>query len=70
MEMATSSFEFSFHDVMYRQIDGVAMVSLLGPALANIFAGYYESKHFQTTSKPEIYYRYMNDTFVVFSNED
>ena len=41
-----------------------------GPALANIFVGYYESKLFQTTSKPEMYYRYMDDTFVVVSNED
>ena len=46
------------------------MGSPLGPALANIFVGYYESKLFQTTSKPEMYYRYMDDTFVVFSNED
>ena len=55
MEMATSSVEFSFNDIMHRQIDGVAMGSLLGPALANIFVGYYESKLFQTTSKPEMY---------------
>ena len=64
--MVTSSVEFSFNDIMHRQIDGVAM----GSPLANIFVGYYESKLFQTTSKPEMYYRYMNDTFVVFSNED
>ena len=70
MEMATSSVEFSFNDIMHRQIDGVAMRSPLGPSLANIFVGYYESKLFQTTSKPEMYYRYMDDTFVVFSNED
>ena len=70
MEMATSCVEFSFNDIMHRQIDGVAMGSPLGPALANIFVGYYESKLFQTTSKPEMYYRYMDDTFVVFSNED
>ena len=44
--------------------------SFLGTALANDFVGYYESKLFQTTSKPEMYYRYMDDTFVVFSNED
>ena len=42
----------------------------MGSPLANIFVGYYESKLFQTTSKPEMYYRYMDDTFVVFSNED
>ena len=69
MEMATSSVEFSFNDIMHRQIDGVAMGSPLGPALFNIFVGYYESKLFQTTSKPEMYYRYMDDTCVVFSNE-
>ena len=70
MEMATSSVEFSFNDIMHRQIDVVTMGSPLGPALANIFVGYYESKLFQTTSKPEMYYRYMDETFVVFSNED
>ena len=70
MEMATSSVEFSFNDIIHRQIDGVAMGSPLGPSLANIFVGYYESQLFQTTSKPEMYYRYMDETFVVFSNED
>ena len=34
------------------------------------FVGYYESKLFQITSKPKMYYRHMDDTFVVFSNED
>ena len=70
MEMATSSVAFSFNDIMHLQIDRVAMGSPLGPALANIFVGYYESKLFQTTSKPEMYYRCMDDTFVAFSNED
>ena len=70
MEMATSSVEFSCNDIMHRQIHGVTMGSSLGPALANIFVGYYESKLFQTTSKPKMYYHYMDDTFVVFSNED
>ena len=70
MEMAASSVEFSFNDIMHRQIDGLAMGSPLGPALDNIFVGYHESELFQTNSKPEVYYRYMDDTFVVFSNED
>ena len=70
MEMAISSVEFSFNDIMYRQIDGVAMGSPLGPALTNIFVGYYETKLFQTISKPAMYYRYMDDTFVVFNNEN
>ena len=31
---------------MYKQTDGVAMGSPLGPAVANIFVGYYEKKLF------------------------
>ena len=42
----------------------------MGSPLANIFVGYYESKLFQTTSKPEMYYLYMDDTFAVSSIED
>ena len=70
MEMATSFVEFSFDDIMHCQIDRFTMGSPLGTALTNIFVGYYESKLFQTTSKPEMYYCYMDDTFAVFSNED
>ena len=43
MKTATTSVEFSFNKIMYRQINGVAMGSPLGPALENIFVGYYES---------------------------
>ena len=41
---ATTKVEFIFNDTMYRQTDGVAMVSPLGPVLANIFVGYYERR--------------------------
>ena len=69
MKIATSSVEFSFNNCVYRQIDGVAMGSSLGPALANIFVGFYESKLFDKISKPQIYYRYVDDTFALFQNE-
>ena len=36
MNVATTSVEFSFNNKMYKQIDGVAMGSPLGPALGQI----------------------------------
>ena len=44
MKIVTSSVEFSFNNCMYRKIDGVAMGSPLGPALANMFVEFYEPK--------------------------
>ena len=40
MRLATSGVELSFNDKIYRQTDGVAMGSPLGPALANILVGF------------------------------
>ena len=37
MKSATFSVEISFNNTMYKQTDGVAMGSPLGPALTNIF---------------------------------
>ena len=70
MQLATSSVEFSFNNNMHRQIDGVAMGSPLGPALANIFVGYQEAKLFNIAKRPLVYFRYVDDTFAVFNNEE
>ena len=70
MQTATSSAEFSFNNIMHRQIDGVAMGSPLGPSLANIFVGYYKALLFKRVNKPLMYYRYVDDTFAVFNDED
>ena len=40
----TRGVEFSFDNMMYRQVDGVAMGSPLGPILANMFLGHCESR--------------------------
>ena len=45
------------------------MGSLLGPALANIFVGYYEEKLFPQTQKPPTYFRFVDNTFAIFDHE-
>ena len=62
MESATSSVAFSFNDTMYKQTDGVAMGPPLGPALVNIFVGYFESKLFSRVQKPTVCFWYVDDT--------
>ena len=69
MKSATSLVEFSFNNSMYKQTDGVAMGSPLGPALANIIVGYCEKKLFSQTQKPPTYFRYVDDTFAIFNHE-
>ena len=53
---------------MYRQTDGVAMGSSLGPVLANICVGYYEARLFQNIQKPISYFRYVDDIFIPHIN--
>ena len=69
MQTATKSADFSFNNVMYRQIDGFAIGCFLGSALANIFVGYYESLLFKRVKKPLMFYRYLNNTFAIFDSE-
>ena len=45
------------------------MGSPLGPALANIFVGYQEVKLFNIVKRPLVHFRYVDDTFAVFNNE-
>ena len=45
------------------------MGSPIGPALANIFVGFYEEKLFSQTQKPPKYFRYIDDTFAIFDHE-
>lgn len=60
------SAEFNFNKIMYRQIDGLAMGSPLGPTIANIlvFDGFFEQALLLRI--PSIMLDYVNDTFFVF----
>ena len=69
INFATSSVEFSFNNIMYRQIDGVAMGWSLGPTLANICVGFCESNLFIKIDHTPIYYRDVDDTFCLFKCE-
>ena len=62
----TRGVEFSFNNSMYRQVDGVAMGSPLGPIPANIFLGHCEPR-IPEEHWPEFYRRYVDDTFSIFS---
>ena len=58
---------------MYKQIDGIAMGSLLGPSLANAFLWDYEKLWLDSCPpefKPVVYRRYVDDIFVLFKSKD
>ena len=67
MNMVTSGVEFSFENVMYRQIDCVAMGSPLGPVLANIFVSYCESL-VPKCKWPAVYCRFVDDSWSYFQS--
>ncbi|XP_046860898.1 deleted in malignant brain tumors 1 protein-like [Xenia sp. Carnegie-2017] len=61
MMAATKGVEFSFDDTMYKQIDGVAMGSPLGPVFANISVGYHECKMLASSDFPDVlWYKHFN----------
>ena len=61
--------EFSFNTEMYKQLEGMAMGSPVWPTLANILVDFNESKFFDNTVKPDVYFKYVDDTFIIFGSE-
>ena len=61
IKMVTSDVQLSFNIETYSQIDDLAMGSLLGPTLANIFIGYLESKIVEDLTLQVVYIRYVDD---------
>ena len=67
LEFATKKSHFTFDWPYYDQIDGVAMGSLLGPVLANIFMCHFEESWLTNNQfRPSIWFWYVDDTFTFF----
>jgi hypothetical protein len=62
----TSTY-FCFDGQYYEQNDGVAMGSSLSPVIANFYVEDFEKTTIeQATHKPACWYRYVDDTFVIW----
>ena len=73
LSWATQKSYFMFNGILYKQKDGVAMVSGLGPTMANVFLSLYEMKWLEQCPnkfKPVFYIRYFQDIFVLFESAE
>ena len=70
LQLATNLVELSANKQMYKQLVGVAMGSLLGPTITNIFVGSREALLLGKTSRPLFQCKYVDDCFVIFKTED
>ena len=72
LELAVMDSHFIFNKKVYKQVDGMAMGSPLGPTFANIFMCYLEKlilDQCPLSFKPIYYRRYVDDTFVLYKEE-
>ena len=73
LKLATSESSFIFDNILYKQINGVAMDSPLGPTLANAFLCHYRKLWLDSCPpkfKPAVYRRYVDGIFVLFKSKD
>ena len=73
LSLATKESYFVFNNILYKQIDGVAMGSPLGPSLANAFLTHHEQDWLDSCPleyRPLYYRRYVDDIFALFKSTD
>ena len=71
LELCTKQVHFSFENVMYKQSDGVAMGSPLGPVLAGIFMVDLETKVIPSVKKHMTpWWRYVDDTIAYIKEKE
>ena len=73
LSLATQESYFMFNDILYKQKNGVAMGSPLGPTMANVFLSFYEIKWLEQCPnefKLVFYRRYVDDIFVLFESAE
>ena len=71
MIICTTKTPFKHNGETYVQIDGVSMGSPLGPTFADFYMSYVENSILSNktfTPNPTQYYRYVDDTFVLFKD--
>ena len=73
LNLATKESFFTFNNKFYIQVDGVAMGSILGPIMANIFLSHHEENWLNKCHiefKPSFYRKYVNNIFVLFESSE
>ena len=73
LKLATTESSFIFDNILYKQIDRVAMGSPLGLTLANAFLCHYEKiwlNECPSQFEPVVYRRYVDDIFVRFKSKE
>ena len=73
--LVLKSNAFRFGDFVYKQIMGTAMGTPMAPNYANLFMAKFEedaitSYHASTGLKPHVWYRYIDDIFLIWTHGD